>query len=351
VDTKPVRYGEWKLVRIVGCIPIHHEARKSKLSEIERLIQESNAHILLLPEEYFGGLRSNGKFEAFSSNSRLFHDISNIAQAYSCGIVVGLIESEREKKFQSMWFFNEKGEHVGTERKYSLARYEIFHYGLSRADGFNRECHTINGTRGTTIFCWEIHDIRSRKACDDVTPDWIFNAIKFPPDCLTDYVVSGSRRILRKVTTSEEVYAEWIGKMKSLASDLIALVVASCGTFFSLCTLPKGAKSVAGIVHPDNKISKTRFRFGPEHIVEQARKAQKGVTAIERGFFGTIACTNIPGSFVCLDFQNEISLLRMGPRSYEAKHGQGTYPKGISVSARAWQLRHLGNIQDDKFVT
>lgn len=332
------------VVRIVGCIPTYREGKKSKLSEIERMIIDSNADILLLPEEYFGGPSSTGKFETFSTDSRLFSDISELANAYSCGIVVGLIENKNRKKFQGLWFFNEKGEHVGTERKNNLARYEIFHYGLSSIGGFNRQTYSIKGTKGTGIFCWEIHDIRSRVACDEIAPDWIVNAIKFPPDCLTNYLSSGSERILKGMTSSQEIYAEWLGKIKFLASDLITLVIASCGTDFALGQLPIRTQPIACIVHPDNKVSADRFYFGPKSKTNSGKGLRKG-GIVERETCGTIALTNMPGSFVCFDFRNDISLLRKGRRFYEAEFGEAAYPIGISVSVRAWQLRHFGKIQ------
>jgi len=330
------------MVRIVACIPTHHKDNKSKVDEIERKIIESDAEILVLPEEYFGGPTGTGRFETFSTDSRLFYSLSNLASAHSCGLVVGAIEGDKSRKYQALWFFNEKGKHVGTERKHNLARYEVFHYQLTRADSFDRDAHLIKGTKGTGIFCWEIHDIRSRVSCDTAEPDWIANVIKFPLNCLTKYDSTKSQMVLKEIARSEKVYLDWVEKLKNLACDLITIVVVSSGTSFSLRSMPKGAKPLACIVHPNDKVLNTLFHFDPKNQVEESRKKSR----IRRGLFGTIALTNEPGSFVGYDLHDDIKLLHMGPKQYEAKFGYGSFPQHIVVTARAWQLRHLGRVQD-----
>jgi hypothetical protein len=41
------------------------------------------------------------------------------------------------------------------------------------------------------------------------------------------------------------------------------------------------------------------------------------MTWIDRAVLGTIACTEIPGTYVSFDYQNDIELLRGGIRQYE----------------------------------
>jgi len=330
------------MVRIVACIPKYYRDDKSKVAEIEKKIMKSNAEILVLPEEYFGGPTSAGKFQTFSTDSPLFHNLSNLASAHSCGLVVGVIEGDKSRKYQALWFFNEKGKHVGTERKHNLARYEIVHYQLTPADSFKREAHSVKGTKGTGIFCWEIHDIRSRVSCDAAKPDWIANVVKFPLNCLTQYRSTRSQTVFERVTKSERVYLDWVEKLKHLCSDLITTVIVSSGTGFALGLMPKRAKPLACVVHPDEKTPDTLFHFDPGHQIEKSKKK----SGIKRGSFGTIASTNEPDSFVGYDLRDEIELLRRGPRLYEAKFGHGSYPQHVVVTARAWQLRHLGRVQN-----
>jgi len=331
------------MVRIVGCIPKYYKNNEAKLSEIERIIADSNANILLLPEEYFGGPDSIGKLESFSTKSKLFFSLSEIANRYSCGMTVGLIEEKDSRKYQAMWFFDEKGVHLGTERKHNLARYELYNYGLEKAENYDRHVYSMKGTKGTCVFCWEVHDIRARVACDEVTPDWILDAIKFPPDCLTTYVEESPQKTIKELIKSKETYTEWLEKLKLLASDLITLVVATCGTHFSLCRPPKKARPIAAIIHPDSKVSSERFQFGPTGLI---CAEGTGKTRIDRGVLGTVAYTEIPGSFVCFDYHDDISLLRNGSKSYEARFGKGSYPMGMSVGVRSWQLRHIGKVQE-----
>jgi hypothetical protein len=331
------------MARIAGCILTSRKSNKEKLSEIEKMIEYSQANVLLLPEEYFGGPSKLGAFESFSTESRLFYDLSEIAKRNSCGLVVGLIEQDRGKKYQAMWFFDEKGTHVGTERKHNLARYERHNYGLDAVEGYDKHVYCIRDTMGTSIFCWEVHDIKSREACDNVTPDWVLDAIKFPPGCLTAYTGDSGDKTIKELVESKETYEVWLERLKILASDLITLVIATCGTHFSLCSVPEGAKPIAAIVHPDRNVSSRRFEFGP---IQKVQTKAEGMTWIDRAVLGTIACTEIPGTYVSFDYQNDIELLRGGIRQYEAKCGKGSYPMELAVSVRSWQLRHMGSVQE-----
>lgn len=326
------------MVRIVGCIPLPKRDQKAKITEIERLITLSDADIIVLPEEYFGGLQPDGRIISYNV-CQLADKLEEIARGYDCGIVVGVVESEKDKMYQALWFVDERGRFLGSERKYNLARYEI-QYGLASNDNheLRKQTYEIKNLRITGVLCWEIHDLQIRAACDFAKPDLLVDAIKFPINFFTVYKKLDGRYQLASLHRSDTGYEEWVEKIEGFSADSLSVVVASCNADFALREMPSTAKPLACVAHPSNMIQTARFLFGPKNNETQRISKIK----IRRSANGTIAFSNDPGTFVSFDIDTrEIRLIREGKDSYEAAFGSGTYPENVAVSAKAWYVRHI----------
>ncbi|MCW1296282.1 MAG: hypothetical protein OH319_01225 [Candidatus Parvarchaeota archaeon] len=281
------------MVRIVGTIPRYQKDENCKICEIERIVEKSNGDIIILPEEYFGGPKV-----AYEKESSLVDKLEKIARERNVGLVVGVIEKEDDKKYQSIWFFNEKGKFLGSEKKYNLAGYEMdpdfYNLSANPSKFFERGAYEIKGTKGTGVICWEVYDLHTKVACDSANIDWIANLIKFPINYFPVYERSGNNYVIRQLVKSEEEYVRWMEKLQELASDTLSLVIASCNpTFPGLENLvPKDAKALACILHPKN---------------------------------GLVRTTNLEGMFVSFDFEPEtIRNIR----------------ESNDLNAKAWRIRH-----------
>jgi predicted amidohydrolase len=311
------------MVRIVGCIPFFHKRNRDKLSEIERLARDSGADVLVLPEEYFGGPRFMGgryRMQAYHPLSKLRWNLARIAREHKVGLVVGLIEKIRRRNHQSLWFFDEKGRYLGSERKCNLAGYELdpSFYGLSKNQlrNLRKRVFKIKGTKGVGILCWEVHDLHMKLACDSAQAHWIADCIKFPINYFPIYEKREGRYKIKGLARSEPGYEEWIEKLRGISRETLSLVVASCNPNFSGLEelLPRDAKPLACIVHPDPR----------------------------RGKNGIVALTHTPGECASLEFDPyEIELLREGRTRYEKVFGERSFPPGIEATGKAWRVRHL----------
>jgi len=315
-----------------------------KINEIRRLARESEADILILPEEYFGGFNQQGKFLSYSISSPLVKIVRDLAFSLKCGLVIGIIEKVGLVSYQSLLFIDEKGRIVGKERKYNLARYEIYEYGLKRnaRTELKKGVYRLGGTSGTGIFCWEVYDLQLKVTCDAVKPDWIADVIKFPLNYDTVYAEVGGKYRFKGLTRSEYIYSEWIQRLKGLTQDTLSIVIASCNANFSLADFPEDPKPLACIVHPNGNIPSERFNFGPKNLIKRIIRSREPRTKLHQNELTSIALTNEVGSFVKYEMKkNEIDLLRMGPEAFEKAFGRGTYPTSITTLAKAWRVRHL----------
>ena len=281
------------MVRIVATIPFYHQDETKKIEEIERIIENSKGDIIVLPEEYFGGPK-----KAYEKNDRLVDALEKIASERNVGLVTGVIESEEDKKYQAIWFFNENGKFLGSERKYNLAGYEMDSdfYCLSSNPSrfFERKAYEIKGTKGTGILCWEVYDLHSKVACDSANVDWIADLIKFPINYFPVYEKKEKNYVLKDLVKSEKEYGEWIKKLHELSSDTLSLVITSCNpTFPGLENiLPMDARPLACVIHPND---------------------------------GLVRATMRNGAFISFDFDPEVIM---------------KIRNGSEVNAKAWRIRH-----------
>jgi hypothetical protein len=281
------------MVRIVGTIPFYHQDESEKIGEIERILEGSKGDIIVLPEEYFGSPK-----KAYEKNDKLVDKLEKIAREKNVGLVVGVIEKDDDKKYQAIWFFNENGKFLGSERKYNLAGYEMdpdfYHLSPNPSKFFEKKVYEIKGTKGTGIVCWEVYDLHSKVACDSANVDWIADLIKFPINYFPVYEKKNGNYVLKNLVKSEKEYGEWIKKLHELSGDTLSLVVTSCNpTFPGLGNLlPIDARPLACVIHPND---------------------------------GLIRATMFGGTFISFDFEPEmITKIR----------------NGNEVNAKAWRIRH-----------
>lgn len=171
--------------RVLSCIPKQMADVDEKLQWLKDVCHSYKPHILVTPQEFFGGAVMM-PHDRDMTKERLLPALSQICADNNTAMAVGVQERDEDGSNRSaIWFINEHGEYLGRVIKFALPRYD--HVG---AKGFgevtpednleNRfKVFKFHNMYVTSIFCWEVYSDILWTGLGIMKPDLVFSQIKF----------------------------------------------------------------------------------------------------------------------------------------------------------------------------
>lgn len=196
--------------KVLSCIPKQMTNKMDKLNWLIHLCQTYQPHIIVTPQEFFGGAVMMPHQRDFKFDE-LFPELSNICKNHNTAMAVGVQQKDDNGRNRSaIWFINEKGEYLGRLLKFALPRYDHITakgYGqVSPEDNLeNRfKVFKFHNLYVTSIFCWEVYSDLLWTGLGILKPDVVFSQIKFGPNAWPQI-----KTINGKKTVSGFGYGRW----------------------------------------------------------------------------------------------------------------------------------------------
>lgn len=171
--------------KILSAVPIQLNNMDDKIEWIRLNLKKYRPHILVTPQEFFGGAVMMPDRRDFTFDE-LFPILSSLAKKYSAGLVVGVQQKDSESVNRSaIWFINENGEFQGRLLKFALPRYDhVATSGFGNVtpenDIENRfKVFKIHNLFISAIFCWEVYSDILWTGLGILKPDLVLSMIKF----------------------------------------------------------------------------------------------------------------------------------------------------------------------------
>lgn len=177
-------------MKVVSCIPEQTETFEEKLAWIDRTLQRTRADLLVLPQEYFGGIQK----QLFNTDEPLVYEevtvvdaVSRLASKHDAGIIVGALVHDRvlNQNRERAYVIDPSSGVVGYFDKIMLPAYDhIEAKGITRVspetDLENRaKAVEVKGLRVSVLFCWEVYSNYIWHAITRAQPDAVVSMIKF----------------------------------------------------------------------------------------------------------------------------------------------------------------------------
>jgi hypothetical protein len=159
-----------------------------KLKWLEDVGHSLQPHILVTPQEFFGGAVMMSHDRDFTYE-RLFPKLSAICKKLTMALVVGVQQRDDDGTNKStIWFINELGEFQGRLCKFALPKYDHvatkgFGNVTPETNFDNRfKLFKLHNMMCSAVFCWEAYSDILWTGLGIMKPDVIFNLIKFGPN-------------------------------------------------------------------------------------------------------------------------------------------------------------------------
>lgn len=172
------------MYKILSSIPRQMDNHKDKLTWIDEVCKEHKPHLLVTPQEFFGGIMMPKK--PFFTFDELYPKLKRIIKKHNVALVVGVVERENNWNKEVVWFINEKAEFLGKVAKFALPRYDHINTNgvgdIEPETDFNNRFQIFeffDGLRVSAIFCWEAYSDLLWTGLGIMKPDVIFSMIKF----------------------------------------------------------------------------------------------------------------------------------------------------------------------------
>lgn len=173
-------------LRVLSCVPRQLDNLTDKLKWIDDACKEHQPHILVTPQEFFGGAVMMLKKKQFTFKE-LFPKLKRIAKSNKTALVIGVVEHFKEENVnkEAIWFINEKGEYQGSLYKFALPKYDHictkgFGDIIPETEMENRfKTFELQGIHVTGMFCWEAYSDILWTGLGLLKPDLVFSMIKF----------------------------------------------------------------------------------------------------------------------------------------------------------------------------
>ena len=209
--------------RIVSCVPKQMTDTQEKLQWLESVCHSFHPHILVTPQEFFGGTVMMHHKRDFKFNE-LFPQLSKMCKRHKTGMAVGVQQRDDDGTNRTaIWFINEDGEYLGRVCKFALPRYD--HVGTNGAgevtpetDFENRfKVFKIHNLVVSAIFCWEVYSDILWTGLGIMKPDLIFSMIKFGPNAWPQIETRRGQKFVSGFgygKWAEEDEGGWIARLK-----------------------------------------------------------------------------------------------------------------------------------------
>lgn len=171
--------------KIVSCIPTQSTDTEEKFQWLSRVQKKYQPHIIVTPQEYFGGavMMYNRRDFAFDE---LFPRLSDFCKDTGTALVVGVQQRDPDGSNKTViWFINEKGQYMGRLVKFALPGYDHIKTngfgGVTPEDSFENRFKTfkLHNLVTTGMFCWEVYSDVMWTGLGILKPDVVFSPIKF----------------------------------------------------------------------------------------------------------------------------------------------------------------------------
>ncbi len=174
--------------RILSCVPRQMTDTQEKLEWLHKVCKTHKPHILVTPQEFFGGAVMMSHKRDFTYDE-LFPELSGICKQYGTAMVIGVQQRDDDgRNRSSIWFINEEGEYQGKVNKFALPRYDHidtkgFGNVTPETSFDNRfKVFKLHKMYVSAIFCWEVYSDILWTGLGIMKPDIIFSLIKFGPN-------------------------------------------------------------------------------------------------------------------------------------------------------------------------
>jgi hypothetical protein len=209
--------------KILSAIPIQLNNTNDKIKWIEFNLKKYQPHILVTPQEFFGGAVMMPHERDFEFE-KLFPILSKMAKKFAAGLVIGVQQKDPGNINRSaIWFINEKGEFQGRLLKFAIPRYDHiktsgFGQVTPEIDIENRfKVFKIHNLFVSAIFCWEVYSNILWTGLSILKPDLIFNMIKFGPNAWPIIKTINYQKVVKGFgygRWAEEDDGGWISRLK-----------------------------------------------------------------------------------------------------------------------------------------
>lgn len=161
---------------------------QEKLEWLEHVCHSYKPHILVTPQEFFGGAVMMSHRRDFHFDE-LFPQLSKLCKDNNMALVVGVQQKDEDGSNRTaIWFINELGEYQGRVCKFALPRYDHvatkgFGQVVPEDNLENRfKVFKLHNLYTSAIFCWEVYSDILWTGLGILKPDVIFSLIKFGPN-------------------------------------------------------------------------------------------------------------------------------------------------------------------------
>lgn len=172
--------------RILTAVPIQLHEEKGKLEWLDRVADEHKPHIIVAPQEFFGGVVAM-PHHPFYREEEILPQLLDFTRLRGIGLVTGVVESEGGCNRERLWFID-NGELKGKITKFALPRYSRkgSHGSYDTIEEMSLKARAvtfpIQGLNVAGVFCWEtFSDIWHELAYTEPAPDLICHCVKFGP--------------------------------------------------------------------------------------------------------------------------------------------------------------------------
>ena len=175
--------------RVLSCVPRQHTTTFEKIEWLQHQANKHSPDLIVTPQEFFGGVVMMSHKPTYTKEE-LLPILSSFCSDYNCGLVVGLLQHDKEdnKNREVIWFIDRDGTYLGRVCKFALPRYDLVKKqgsgNVTPETDINNRFVTFNicGLRAVAVFCWEVYSNVLWTGLSLLKPDVVFNLIKFGPN-------------------------------------------------------------------------------------------------------------------------------------------------------------------------
>ena len=196
--------------KVLSCVPRQMTEEAEKLDWIESKLQKYKPHILVTPQEFFGGAVMMKHQRDFHFDD-LFPKLSKMSKKHKAAMAVGVQQRDDDGTNKTaIWFINEDGEYQGRVCKFALPRYDhVSTSGFGNVtpedDFANRfKVFKLHEMNVSAVFCWEAYSDILWTGLGILKPDLIFSMIKFGPNAWPQV-----KKIKGQMTVTGFGYGKW----------------------------------------------------------------------------------------------------------------------------------------------
>jgi len=172
----------------LSCIPKQMTDTSEKLDWLRRVCHSYKPHILVTPQEFFGGAVMMNHQRDFHFDE-LFPALSKLCAENGMALAVGVQQRDDDNSNRTaIWFINEKGEYLGRVCKFALPKYDhVTTHGfgdVTPEDSFENRFKVFKFHKMyvSAMFCWEVYSDILWTGLGILKPDLVFSMIKFGPN-------------------------------------------------------------------------------------------------------------------------------------------------------------------------